>query len=91
MINHDNRINCISYIVSKILNIDILKAKDYVLESNIGKAILDNNEVVLYDQSTANAYDIFKELKMKDIICELPDCEDITKYYLEYLRLNQRR
>lgn len=53
----------ISNIVSDICKIEYDAAMQIILETDIGRAILNNNPDVLYEQITDNVYSVSRELK----------------------------
>lgn len=59
---YNHRIEELSILFSKITGLDKKESQKIILSTDTGKAIQDNNELVLYEQSTDNLYQIGKEL-----------------------------
>ena len=57
-----DRINELIQLFCKITNMNYNGAKNIILSTSEGKAILDGNESVLYEQVTENLYQIGREL-----------------------------
>ena len=56
------RIEIIVQVIAKVLDKDEDTIRDCVINSEIGQAIMDKNQVVLHDQATANVYEVLMEI-----------------------------
>lgn len=85
MVSRSNeRINMIIKLISKVLDIDEDSIRDYVIQSDTGREILDKNQAVLHDQATANACDVLSEMP-KEVVNKKWDVRDIAHAYNELI------
>ena len=59
----NNRINQLAFMLSDITKIDRSQALEIIKETDTGKAILDNNMTILYEQQTENLEEVAVELR----------------------------
>lgn len=78
----ERRIKLCADIISYITGMSYKDAKKLVIGTHVGQALLDDNKTYLYDQGTANVYDIIKELDSEyDDIKEKFTVESIVDAY----------
>lgn len=65
MTSGEYRLHQLSWMMSFITGMTQDYCSDIIRETSVGQNVLDENEVTMYDQQTANLYDISVELKSK--------------------------
>lgn len=64
----NKRISELGFMYSYIANCSIADAIVIILKTNVGMEIVHNNECLLYEQQTANLYDIVEEINKTKIV-----------------------
>lgn len=83
------RINDVSKMIAKLLDISQDEAKQKVYDTFTGEAIKKYNYSVMYESLNANVYDIIEELKEKQVInAAITNDDIIAAYYSEILHMS---
>ncbi|WP_029503041.1 hypothetical protein [Lachnoclostridium phytofermentans] len=89
MMNNDKRINQLAMMYSNITNVPIQESKKVILGTKVGKAIRHNDMKTIYEQQTANLYEVFVETSSEGEINH-KDLKDKIKQSLNVLSESEK-
>lgn len=93
MTSGEYRLHQLSWMMSFITGMIQNYCSDIIRETSVGQNVLDENEVTMYDQQTANLYDIAVELKSKGTYENIADqltVDNIVKAMMNLHYLERR-
>ncbi len=81
--NGKKRINQLTYMYSHITKKSMEESKKIILDTKVGRGLSVNDKRLMYEQQTANLYEIFQEINFKKNIDSADLHEKITNSLFE--------